>query len=188
VKTITRSVYEEDYTLAAAKLSAASPRKPPAPSGDWPSLLRRKAAKATLRERDELAVFWASPCEPSTTDPLQYWQGVLLDRPENRLARMAIDYLSAPASSVDAERAFSRGALTVTHRRHMLSDTSTRNSIVLGTWLRATNLVPKDELIEFFRGKPFRSQTASTRHSVGTNHSDDCDVSDDSNDSDHSSS
>ena len=63
---------------------------------------------------------------------------------------MAIDYLSAPTSSVDAERAFSHGALTVTHRRHMLSDMSTRNSIVLGTWLRETNLVPKDELIEFF--------------------------------------
>ena len=113
------------------------------------------------QERDELTTFWASPCEPVETDPLQHWQGVLVGRPESRLARMAIDYLSAPALSVDAERAFSRGALTVTHRRHALSDTSTRNSIVLGAWLGATNIIPTDELIRHFQNKASREQPTS---------------------------
>ena len=117
--------------------------------------------KAIPRERDELAAFWGSPCEPLDVDPLQYWQGALLCRPESRLAHMAIDYLSAPAASVDAERAFSRGALTVTHRRHSLSDASTRNSIVLGSWLRETELVPCHELTELFRNKPFRFPSTS---------------------------
>ena len=67
---------------------------------------------------------------------------------------MAIDYLSAPSSSVDTERAFSHGALTVTHCHHALSDLSTHNSIVLGAWLKDTTLVPKDELIKVSKIKP----------------------------------
>jgi hypothetical protein len=86
---------------------------------------------------------------------------------------MAIDYLSAPASSVDAERAFSRGALAVTHRRHALSDTSTRNSIVLGAWLKDTDLVPEEELIEFFQRKSIRWPSTSRGGSVEGNDSDD---------------
>ena len=150
-------------------------------SGDWPSLLRKAVVKVARQERDELGNFWSSPCELLSADPLKYWQGVLLGQPESRLARMAIDYLSAPASSVDAEHAFSHGALTVTHCCHALSDTSTRNSIVLGGWLKDTNLVPKDELVELFRNKSSRShlQTSSCE-SIEMN------VSDDSNDTDMS--
>jgi len=159
VKEITRMVYKDDYPSVEVADFPASPKKPPAPSSEWPSLLRKGLGKAILRESDELATFWASPCEPAAADPLQYWVGVLVGRPESRLARMAIDYLSAPASSVEAERAFSRGALTVTHRRHVLSDKSTRNSIVLGAWLKDTSLVPRDDLIDFFGGKSARGQT-----------------------------
>ena len=71
---------------------------------------------------------------------------------------MAIDYLSAPASSVDVKRAFSRGAFTVTHHRHALSDQSTRNSIVVGAWLKDTKLIPKEELIKFFQKKTARER------------------------------
>jgi len=97
-------------------------------------------------------------------DPIKHWVGILVSRPESRLARMAIDYLSAPASSVEVERAFSRGALTVTHRRHALSDASTRNSIVLGGWLKDTSLVPKDELIEFLGNKSFRGEAMTSEN------------------------
>ena len=114
------------------------------------------------QECDELAIFWASPCEPAATDPIQHWLGIAISRPESRLAQMAIDYLSAPASSVDAERAFSRGALTVTHRCHALSDTSTRNSIVLGAWLKDTTLVPKNKLVEFFQKKSSRERVTTS--------------------------
>jgi len=153
VKEITRSVYKKDYSSPITVELLVTPRKQ---GGDWPSLFQKKGTKTVPRERDELAAFWGSPCEHHDVDPLQYWQGVLVSRPESQLAHMAIDYLSAPAASVDAERAFSRGALTVTQRRHSLSDASTRNSIVLGSWLRETNLVPEPELVEFFRHKSFR--------------------------------
>ena len=113
------------------------------------------------QERDELAAFWGTPCEPLDTNPLTYWQGVLVSWPDSCLARMAIDYLSSPASSVEVERAFSRGALTVTHRHHALSDMSTCNSIVLGAWLEGTNFVLKHELIELFQSKSSRLTMSS---------------------------
>jgi hypothetical protein len=162
VKGITGKVYKEDYPNVATTNLPVSPKKPPAPSGDWPSLLRMSPKTPVHQERDELTTFWGSPCEPAATDPIQYWLGVSIGRPESRLAQMAIDYLSAPASSVDAERAFSRGALTVTHRRHSLSNLSTRNSIVLGAWLKDTTLVPKNELVEFFRNKSSRERATPT--------------------------
>jgi hypothetical protein len=161
-KKITREVYNDDYRNLTTPDLPGSPEKPAAPSAEWSSLLRMGRRKAAAQERDELATFWASPCEPLDTDPLQFWHGALISRPESRLARMAIDFISAPASSADVERAFSRGALTVTHRRHALSDTSTRNAIVVGTWLKDTNIVPKDALIEHFQNKSSRLATLSS--------------------------
>lgn len=171
-------MYKEDYPSATAANLPKSPKKPPAPSGAWPSLLREASSKKTLhQERDELTAFWASPCELAETDPIQHWLGVAIGRPESRLAQMAIDYLSAPASSVDAERVFSRGALTVTHRRHALSDLSTRNSIVLGAWLKDTTLVPKNELVKFFQKKTSRKRATSTGSSAEGDTSMDTDAS-----------
>jgi hypothetical protein len=48
------------------------------------------------------------------------------------------------------------------HRRHALSYKSTRNSIVLGAWLKDTNLVPKDKLINMFRKKASRLQSSGS--------------------------
>ena len=153
VKEITWLVYDEDYPSLTAADCPVLPKKLPLPSGDWPLLLRKATAKAVTRECDKLAAFWGSPCEPLDADPLQYWQGVMVSWPDSCLAKMAVDYLSSPASSVEVERAFSCGALTVTHRCHALSDTSTCNLIVLGAWLKDTNFVPKHDLIELFRNK-----------------------------------
>jgi len=162
VKEITRTVYDEDYSSRTTVDLPATPRKPRAPSSDRHSLMRKRGVKAISRACDELADFWGSPCLSRDADPLLYWQGIMMSDPDNRLAYMAIDYLSAPAASADVERAFSRGALTVTHRRHSLSDSSMRNSIMLGSWLRDTNLVPRTELIEFFCNKCIRFPSVST--------------------------
>jgi hypothetical protein len=166
VKDITRTVYQEHYSDIAPANLPASPRRPPAPSSAWPSLLREPSAVPPRQECDELAQFWALPRRPLDSDPLQYWIGYSVSEPESCLAQMAIDYLSAPASSVEAERAFSRGALTVTHRRHALSHQSTRNSIVLGAWLKDTNLVPREELVELFHNKPTRERLTTTSDSA----------------------
>ncbi|PIL32937.1 hypothetical protein GSI_05055 [Ganoderma sinense ZZ0214-1] len=66
---------------------------------------------------------------------------------------MALDVLSMPATSMDAERAFLRGRLTVSRLRHSLSDQSVRASTVLGSWARYSELVPEADAIELLRRK-----------------------------------
>lgn len=66
---------------------------------------------------------------------------------------MSLDFLSAPASSTDVERAFSRGGLTVSKRRHALSDESTRAATVLSSWASVTGLIPEEEILDVFRAK-----------------------------------
>lgn len=66
---------------------------------------------------------------------------------------MSLDFLSAPASSTDVERAFSRGGLTVSKRRHALSDESTRAATVLSSWASLSGLIPEEEILQVFRDK-----------------------------------
>lgn len=66
---------------------------------------------------------------------------------------MCLDFLSAPASSTDVERAFSRGGLTVSKRRHALSDESTRAATVLSSWAAIPGLIPEEDILQVFREK-----------------------------------
>ncbi|KIK80336.1 hypothetical protein PAXRUDRAFT_125061, partial [Paxillus rubicundulus Ve08.2h10] len=50
------------------------------------------------------------------------------------LSRMALDYLTIPATSVNVERLFSRGRLLLSHVRSRLSAQSTRALLCLGMW------------------------------------------------------
>ncbi|KAL1937246.1 hypothetical protein VTO73DRAFT_13915 [Trametes versicolor] len=59
------------------------------------------------------------------------------------LSRMDLDYLSIPGTSVDIERAFSRGRIILPHLRNGLSANSIRAILCLGEW-SLLNLV-KDE-------------------------------------------
>ncbi len=70
---------------------------------------------------------------------------------------MATDFLSAPASSTDVERAFSRGGLTVSKRRHSLNDDSTRAATILSSWAQVGGLIPEGEILAAFREKSKRS-------------------------------
>lgn len=86
-------------------------------------------------------------------DPIAYWASRLSHSP---LARMALDFLSAPAASVEIERAFSHGGLTVSKRRHALSDTSVRAATVLSLWAQTEGLIPTDRIIQTFKDKSRR--------------------------------
>ncbi|KAG2144040.1 hypothetical protein BD769DRAFT_1421270, partial [Suillus cothurnatus] len=47
---------------------------------------------------------------------------------------MALDFLSAPASSVDAEHAFSGGHLQVNHHQHGISSQTFKVQVAIGLW------------------------------------------------------
>ncbi|KZV90151.1 HAT dimerization, partial [Exidia glandulosa HHB12029] len=50
------------------------------------------------------------------------------------LHRMAIDYCSAPASTIDVERLFSTGRILLGHLRNRLSADSVRATLCLKSW------------------------------------------------------
>jgi hypothetical protein len=72
---------------------------------------------------------------------LKYWAD--REKSEPRLSRMARDFLSAPASSVGAERAFSAGRLQANHLQHNMSADTFRAKMALGSWASSgSSLLP----------------------------------------------
>ncbi|KAF8585289.1 hypothetical protein K439DRAFT_1646652 [Ramaria rubella] len=65
-------------------------------------------------------------------DPLTHWEAQKAGG--SHLARMALDFLSIPATSTDTKYAFSRGGLTVSCMHHSLLNASTCATSVLASW------------------------------------------------------
>ena len=65
------------------------------------------------------------------------------------------------AASTDAERAFSRGRLTVSRLRHSLNDASVRANTLLGSWSAIPGLVSEPDVLVKFGGKGVRSRPPS---------------------------
>jgi hypothetical protein len=93
------------------------------------ALTMPKGSKVT----DELTLYLSTGTE-CVNNVLAWWFEKRTVYP--MLARMALDYLSIPATSVDVERVFSRGRLILSHVRSRLSVQSTRALICVGSWSR----------------------------------------------------
>jgi hypothetical protein len=70
--------------------------------------------------------------------------------------------------STDAERAFSRGGLTVSKMRHSLSNQSSRTATVLGAWCSLPSAIPRDEIMAVFRDKNKRPKGNNCASSATT--------------------
>jgi len=85
----------------------------------------------------------------SNDDPIQYWtqiassssNGVITAR--QTLAEMALDFLSASATSTDVERLFSNSGLIVAKRRYNLTPKHIQQSTMLNNWIRVGSVVPR---------------------------------------------
>lgn len=123
---------------------------------------------------DAFDTYIDSPCIASCTDPIAYWESQAAGG-NDALARMALDFLSAPgesmiiqtvtplidwmlATSVDVECAFSRGGLTVSKRRHGLKHDSIRAATVLSSWAEMEGLIPEKEITQLLKDKLSRSK------------------------------
>ncbi|EKM78171.1 hypothetical protein AGABI1DRAFT_17078, partial [Agaricus bisporus var. burnettii JB137-S8] len=62
-----------------------------------------------------------------------------------RLSRMALDYLSVPATSVDVKRVFSKGRMVLSYLRNRLSPTTTRALLCVNEW-SSKGLLPDKEM------------------------------------------
>jgi hypothetical protein len=90
----------------------------------------------------ELDRYLRDPVE-NTADPLIWWVKNRLAYP--KLSRMALDYLSVPATSTTVERVFSLGRRLLPFTRCGLSAASMRTYLCLGSWCRC-DLVGVDVL------------------------------------------
>ncbi|SJL14102.1 uncharacterized protein ARMOST_17557 [Armillaria ostoyae] len=123
-------------------------------------------------------VFEAYITDPPTDcgDPIIHWSAKLDKRdvkskkkvvtPTGALARMALDFLSAPAASMDVERVFSHGGLMVNKRRHNLSAESTRANVILNSWGKIDGLIPKKILVKKFNEKASRPDNGAGKKKV----------------------
>ncbi|KAF5329839.1 hypothetical protein D9611_013421 [Ephemerocybe angulata] len=86
-------------------------------------------------------------------DALAWWA-----TPENkcrypRLSRMALDYLSIPATSVEVERVFSRGRILISHLRNRLAPQTIRSLLCLNYWSKG-GLVQDKDILFIARSNP----------------------------------
>ena len=87
-------------------------------------------------QEDVLEEHLRTLCINDVDNLLHYYNGIFTtskNAEKRAFAQMAIDFLSAPASSTDIERAFSQGGLTVSKCCHSLSDKSTCAATVLSS-------------------------------------------------------
>ncbi|QRV87680.1 hAT family dimerization protein [Ceratobasidium sp. AG-Ba] len=111
----------------------------------WTQNHSSSATASTYRANNDcIEAYFNSPCISSEIIAqhggiLGYWHHELKRRPA--VARMALDYLTAPATSVDAERAFSGGRLMIDHLQHQMSAQTFQAQIAIGAWF-GTPLLP----------------------------------------------
>ncbi|CAF4842459.1 unnamed protein product [Pieris macdunnoughi] len=81
---------------------------------------------------DELEEYLSKPRAASSEDILEWWRTHETEYPI--LSKMARDFLSIPATSVPAERLFSKASLVIRKHRNRLSDESARWLLCINSW------------------------------------------------------
>jgi len=96
-------------------------------------------------DMDELEAYLESPTVKDVVDPLEYWHKQRAAGISVNLAQMALDLLSAPATSVDVERLFSFSGNTITKLRNRLSADRSTATILVGSWARTGGILAEHE-------------------------------------------
>lgn len=147
-RALVRQIFDLDYPAEDPPARSASQSETPSDTvKSKPNIMkpRRGTLKAASRE-DELDRYLSLEAIelPDDVSPVQWWRNCRTTFP--RLSRMAIDYLTVPATSVEVERTFSRGRLLLTHTRNAMSAQTTRALMCLNSWSRAGLVRTKDVL------------------------------------------
>ncbi|KAJ3575281.1 hypothetical protein NP233_g1215 [Leucocoprinus birnbaumii] len=82
---------------------------------------------------------------------MKWWESKAEKLPA--LARMAMDYCSAPASSVDAERAFSVGRRQINFMQHNMASNTFKAKMGLGSWVDSPLFPGLDEATKILERK-----------------------------------
>jgi hypothetical protein len=75
---------------------------------------------------------------------------------------MAMDFLSAPATSCDMERGFSKSGYMVSAKRHNLKKETVCSAQLVASWAQA-GLLPEAQLTQMFNDKRKRGKNKVTK-------------------------
>ncbi|KAF5356700.1 hypothetical protein D9758_013728 [Tetrapyrgos nigripes] len=146
---IVRDVYERDYkskmTVENDAMDVDEPETPVKPSkrnqfDDLPALKAPRPDNLS----DELDRYLKSDVE-KVKDVVEWWHGRKKSYPV--LHRMALDYLTIPATSTDVERIFSRSRFLLPYVRNRLSAETTRALMCLSQW-SLLGLIDDNDVVE----------------------------------------
>lgn len=91
-----------------------------------------------VSSKNEIAQYIKEPRAQGKTNILQWWKANEKTYPT--LAKMARDYLAIPATSVPAERLFSRASLVIRKHRNRLTNEAGRWLLCLNSWVKVKDL------------------------------------------------
>ncbi|KAJ7758884.1 hypothetical protein B0H14DRAFT_2404308 [Mycena olivaceomarginata] len=147
-----------DEALRLLRLAWTSHYKP------QPAQTNPTTLNAASSVPDALEAWLTSAALPLENDPIgyhlrQHKAAKTGQSPEaEAFAQMCLDYLSAPATSVDAERLFSFSGGTIMKLRNQLSEKSAYSTVMVGQWASDLDLTAVDE---------FESDTQKEAESIG---------------------
>jgi len=145
-----RTIWEREYKDWKPRGQLENPPAMPAPPKRIPNQLSKllgsmKVKTAISADIDDFNAFIASPALEVDCTPLQWWLRVEQRRQYPRLSRMAIDILSIPPESAEAERTFSGARRTASWDRLRLTCTNIEKIECIGNWLREGHIKPLSE-------------------------------------------
>lgn len=94
------------------------------------------SSSASQQSNKELEQFLSQPRAMNNEDGLQWWKRHELQFPI--LAKMARDFLSISATSVPAERLFSKASIVIRKHRNRLNNESARWLLCINSWASIT--------------------------------------------------
>ncbi|KAK1230699.1 hypothetical protein PQX77_006204 [Marasmius sp. AFHP31] len=147
----------EIYTIAIVTYTSAATSTQPTPSYtgswdlttsapvDWETYFEQEAhpsqSPADWRSADPLLKYLSEPLIDPTVmgcqkiNSIAFWEARWKEEPA--LARFSTDYCSVPATTVDAERAFSQGRWEMNFMQHNTSHDTFKASMAIGSWVEA---------------------------------------------------
>lgn len=97
---------------------------------------KKKVAKNSQSSREwrkEIELYLSQPCEDAEEDILQWWSNN--EKLYPTLSLMARDLFGVQATSVAAERLFSRGSLTIRKHRNRLNNAYIKYLLCINSWV-----------------------------------------------------
>ncbi|KAK6997449.1 hypothetical protein R3P38DRAFT_1887885 [Favolaschia claudopus] len=147
---IVRLRWSESYAPKVSPTTQATvdAPAPPAKVNRWAS--KREAPQGVSLNPDSIEAYLAAP-------PVSAAEITLSE---------ADDFLSAPASSVDAERAFSNGRLQLNHLQHQTSSQTFKARVALGSWIGTPLMPSSKDAVQIMEKKLRRGKKTTGEQSV----------------------